>query len=152
MLFYLIAGVVAAADQITKWIIRKYVDVGETFPLWGMEITHYENSGMAHSLFQGYGRLFALAAVLFIIGVVYYRKTGEIKGVWADLGFGFLVGGAAGNGIDRILFGQVTDFLTSRSGKGILNLADHAIEIGVICFLASAVVQLIRKRSTRTDS
>lgn len=146
MLFYLVASLVIAIDQITKYLIRMYVQVGETFPLWGMEITHYENSGMAHSLFQGYGRLFGLAAVLFIISVLYYRKKGTIKGTLADISFGFLVGGAAGNGLDRILFGQVTDFLTSRSGKGILNMADHAIEIGVVLFIFSAIVEYVKSR------
>ncbi|OXM87889.1 signal peptidase II [Paenibacillus rigui] len=146
MLFYIIAGLVVAIDQMTKILIRMNVEIGETIPLWGMELTHYENSGMAHSLFQGYGRLFAVAAILFVTVVIYYRRQGVLKGVMADLSFGFLAGGAAGNGIDRILFGQVTDFLTSRSGKGILNLADHAIEIGIVLFIVSGLLQMVRKR------
>jgi len=76
--------------------------------------------------------------------VIYYRKTGELKGWMNALSIGFLVGGAAGNGIDRLLFGQVTDFLVSRSGKGVLNMADHAIEIGMLLFLGSAVFSILK--------
>ena len=46
-----------------------------------------------------------------MIGVLYIRRTGEYKGALIDSSFGFLVGGGIGNGIDRFLFGQVTDFI-----------------------------------------
>jgi signal peptidase II len=138
MPFYIIAIVVVVLDQLTKAAVRMHMEVGETLYCWGIEFTRYENSGMAGSLLQGYGRLFGIVAVLFVIGVAYYRKHGEMKGRLLDCAFGFLVGGAIGNGIDRLLFGQVTDFIV-RSG-GILNVADHAIEAGALLFVAFALV------------
>lgn len=148
MLFYLIAIIVVAIDQLAKLWIRSSIEVGESVPFWDsvLHLTHYENSGMAHSLFQGYGRLFAVFAVLFIAGVLYYRKKGEIKGKAMDISMGFLVGGAAGNAIDRILFGKVTDFLEFTSGHGILNLADVAINIGVVLLLITAMVSIIVRK------
>src|SRR3954463_3549590 len=138
MLFYLIAILVIVMDQLSKYLIRIYIDINETLTLWGIQLTHIENSGMAGGLFQGYARLFGVVSVLFVIGVLYFRKTGEMKGALIDSSFGFLVGGAIGNGIDRLLFGQVTDFIP-RSG-GILNVADHAIEIGVLLLIIYVVV------------
>jgi signal peptidase II len=138
MLFYVIAILVIVMDQLSKYLIRAYIDINETFTLWGIQFTHIENSGMAGGLFQGYARLFGVVAVLFVIGVLYFRKTGDMKGALIDSSFGFLVGGAIGNGIDRLLFGQVTDFII-RSG-GILNLADHAIEIGGLLLIIYGVV------------
>ena len=138
MLFYLIAIFVLVMDQLSKYLIRIYIDINETFTLWGIQLTHIENSGMARSLFQGYGRLFGVVAVFFVIGVLYFRRTGEMKGALIDSSFGFLVGGAIGNGLDRFLFGQVTDFIP-RSG-GILNVADHAIEMGVVLLIIYGVV------------
>jgi signal peptidase II len=141
MIFYVIAMLVLLVDQITKILIRTNLNIDDTFTLWGIELTHYENSGMAGSAFQGYARLFGIVAVLFVAAVIYFRRTGVFKGRINDISFGFLVGGAAGNGIDRLLFGQVTDFLVSSSGKGVLNMADHAIEIGVLLFLINVVFQ-----------
>ncbi|MFC5650966.1 signal peptidase II [Paenibacillus solisilvae] len=144
-MFYAIAILVALIDQISKYLIRSYLHIGETASLWGIELTHYENSGMARSLFQGYARLFGIAAVIFVAAVLYYRRTGQLKGLILNCSLGFLVGGAVGNAIDRLLFGQVTDFLVSRSGKGILNFADHAIEAGVLLLILHGVIQFTRK-------
>ncbi|WP_282937129.1 signal peptidase II [Paenibacillus sp. RC67] len=148
MLFYSIVIIVVAIDQLAKIWIRSSIEVGESVPFWNsvLHLTHYENSGMAHSLFQGYGRLFAVFAVLFIAGVLYYRKKGDIKGKPMDISMGFLVGGAAGNAIDRILFGKVTDFLEFTSGHGILNLADVAINIGVVLLLITAAISIILRK------
>ena len=144
MLFYVIAILVIVMDQLSKYLIRAYIDINETFTLLGIQFTHIENSGMAGGLFQGYARLFGVVAVLFVIGVLYFRKTGDMKGALIDSSFGFLVGGAIGNGIDRLLFGQVTDFII-RSG-GILNLADHAIEIGGLLLIIYGVVSWLKNK------
>ncbi|GED70267.1 lipoprotein signal peptidase [Brevibacillus reuszeri] len=145
MIFYLISILVVIADQLAKYLIRLYLPVGETLHVWGFLLTHYENAGMAFSLFQGYARLFAVAAVLFVMGVFYYRKKAGEKRFLMEAGLGFLVGGAVGNAIDRILFGRVTDFLVSSSGNGILNLADHAINIGIVLLFLDAGVGYVRR-------
>ncbi|MEH7335151.1 signal peptidase II [Neobacillus drentensis] len=144
MLFYVIAILVIVMDQLSKYLIRAYIDINESFTLWGIQLTHIENSGMAGGLFQGNARLFGVVAVFFVIAVLYFRKTGEMKGALTDCSFGFLVGGAIGNGIDRLLFGQVTDFII-RSG-GILNLADHAIEIGGLLLIIYGVVRWFKNK------
>ncbi|WP_066307910.1 signal peptidase II [Bacillus sp. FJAT-29814] len=144
MPFYVIAIFVIVMDQLSKYLIRAYIEINETFTLWGIQLTHIENSGMAGGLFQGYARLFGVVAVVFVIVVFYFRRTGEMKGALIDSSFGFLVGGAIGNGIDRLLFGQVTDFII-RSG-GILNLADHAIEIGGVLLIIFGVVSWFKNK------
>ncbi|MGG3470032.1 signal peptidase II [Neobacillus pocheonensis] len=144
MLFYVIVILVILMDQLSKYLIRAFIDINETFTLWGIPLTHIENSGMAGGLFQGYAPLFGVLAVFFVIGVLYFRRTGEMNGALIDCSFGFLVGGAIGNGIDRLLFGQVTDFII-RSG-GILNLADHAIEIGGLLLIIFGVVRWLKNK------
>jgi signal peptidase II len=62
-------------------------------------MTHIENSGMAGGLLHGYARLFGIVAVLFVAGVIYYRRKGEIKGVMNGIGFAFLVGALLGMGL-----------------------------------------------------
>jgi len=100
---------------------------------------------MAGGLLPGNARLFGVIAVIFVVGVLYYRKTGDMKGVLIDSSFGFLVGGAIGNGIDRLLYGQVTDFIIR--GGGVLNVADHAIEIGVLLFIIYVIISWFKQRA-----
>jgi signal peptidase II len=146
MLFYLVAIVVVAIDQLSKILVRYYLAVGGDAMFWGIHMSHYENSGMARSLFQGYGQVFAIFAVIFVAGVLYYRSKGRLNGLINDVGYGFLVGGAVGNAIDRILFGKVTDFLVSFSGRGILNLADHAINIGILFIIIGGIIEIWKKK------
>lgn len=144
MLFYIIAIIVIIIDQITKILVRIHVEMNERFTWWGIELTHIENSGMAGGLFPGYARVFGIAAVLFVIGVLYFRQTENLRGPLINSSLGFLVGGAVGNGIDRLLYGEVTDFIV-RSG-GILNVADHAIEIGVILFVLYILISWLKSK------
>jgi signal peptidase II len=147
MLFYFLAILVFVLDQVSKYLIRFYVPINETFTLWGIEMTHIENSGMAGGLFPGYAKVFGVVAVLFVILVWYLRRNEDMKGTLIDCSFGFLVGGAIGNGIDRLLFGQVTDFII-RSG-GVLNVADHAIEIGLFLLIIYFVYSWFKQKGIR---
>ena len=61
MLFYVIAILVIVMDQLSKYLVRAYIDINETFTLWGIPLTHIENSGMAGGLFPGYARLFGVS-------------------------------------------------------------------------------------------
>ena len=131
-MFYFIAIFVIIIDQLSKIWIRLNVAIGESFQLWNSPIiiTHYENSGAAFSSFQGYGRLFVPVAIFVVIFLIYYRKK-ENKRMLLEIGAGFLAGGAIGNAIDRVLFNQVTDFITFGTNNGILNIADYALNIGI---------------------
>ncbi|OPA73979.1 signal peptidase II [Paenibacillus selenitireducens] len=146
MLFYLIAMVVVIFDQIAKILVRMHIPLGQDIVLWNIHLTHYENTGMAGSMFQGYARLFGVIAILFVVGVMYYRRKPEFRGRFMDIIAGFFVGGAIGNGIDRLAFGQVTDFLVSRSGRGILNFADHAINIGAVLLILYVLTSFVKKK------
>ncbi|WP_416293399.1 signal peptidase II [Paenibacillus illinoisensis] len=153
MLFYFIALLVTLVDQGTKLAVRMYMEVGDMMRLGdsGMQLQHYENSGMAGSMFQGNARLFGVVAILFIAGILYYRRKGEIRGFWMQAGAGFMVGGALGNAIDRFVFAKVTDFLVFPSGRGILNLADVAINIGVILLVIGMLIRAFKSyRAKRT--
>ncbi|AZN42612.1 signal peptidase II [Paenibacillus albus] len=136
-------------DQITKLIVRLNMQVGDTRPFRQgvLQFTYYQNSGAARSSFQGYGRLFGVIAVIFIVMVIYYRKKQTANRYWKDVGLAFLVAGAAGNGVERLLFGKVTDFLQFGSGQGIMNIADLSINVGVLVLFASEIVASIRTRA-----
>ncbi len=99
-----------------------------------ISFTHYQNSGAAGSSLQGWARYLGILAVMIVAVILYYRKKGSIQGFFKECGAAFFVGGAIGNGIERLLFGKVTDFIVFRSGNGVMNLADLLL-IWVWCFL-----------------
>ncbi|TDG00234.1 signal peptidase II [Paenibacillus piri] len=140
-MFYWVVILVTVIDQGFKLWVRMHMDVGESIVIWHgiLNFTHYQNSGAAGSTFQGYGRYFIIPAVLFVGYLLYSRRKGNLKGGWVEAGTAFLAGGAIGNAIDRLLFGQVTDFIKFQFGRGILNMADEAINIGVVILLADAI-------------
>ncbi|WP_251551093.1 signal peptidase II [Neobacillus muris] len=69
MRFYVIAFLVIVMDQLSKYLIRSYIAINGTFTLWGIPLTHIENSGMAGGLFQGHARFFGVVAVFFVAAV-----------------------------------------------------------------------------------
>lgn len=151
MLFYLIAIVVLFLDQGAKWIVRTNMELGERVAFWDPHISfiYYENSGAAFSSFQGYGKYFAVIAVVFVAAVFYYRRQGRIRGTLPEAASGFLVGGAIGNAIDRVIYHQVTDFLVFGQRGGIMNLADLAINAGGILIVVYLLLDHFGHRAAR---
>ncbi|MFD0676329.1 MULTISPECIES: signal peptidase II [unclassified Paenibacillus] len=147
-MFYFIVVLVTIIDQGFKLWVRMNMDVGESIVIWNhiLNFTHYQNSGAAGSTFQGYGRYFVIPAVIFIGYILYSRRKGNLKGGLVEVGTAFFVGGALGNAIDRLLFGKVTDFIDFHMGHGILNIADNAINIGVVALLLDALISVVRSR------
>lgn len=152
ILFYSFAILVIFIDQLTKYLVRTYLNVGETVEIWEgvLNFTHIQNSGAASGLFEGYGRLFVPIAIIITVLCIYMLKKGYIKGKVLETGAALYVGGAVGNAIDRTLFNQVTDFIDFQFSKGIPNLADYALGIGLILILIDLVIiDAIRKRKSR---
>ncbi|MFC0211710.1 signal peptidase II [Paenibacillus chartarius] len=154
MLFYATSLIAVAVDLITKRLIALHVPVGASMPFWEpyIQFYHYQNSGAARGLFPGYGRYMAVFAIIFVVAVLYYRRKGHLRGFLQEFGTGLLVAGAVGNGIERALFGKVTDFLVFGSGSGILNIADLFINAGTLLTLAGMLVEHRRDRRGRTKA
>jgi len=130
--FVLIALAVVVLDQLTKWLVR--VRVGEgSIPVLGdfLQLQVVHNTGVTFGLAQGHNLLFALLTlVIVIVLLVYYAKIHREKAIPSAL-TAVIVGGALGNLIDRLVFGQVIDFIAF-SFWPTFNLADSAITLGVI--------------------
>ncbi|GIO13120.1 lipoprotein signal peptidase [Cohnella xylanilytica] len=141
MVFYLISLFVIAIDQLSKGWIRANLAMGEETSVWSglIHVIRLENTGAAGSSFQGYGRWFVPVAVLIVAFVLYSRSKGRLKGLWMEIGTGFFVGGAIGNAIDRVLFEGVTDFIQLKGRGGVMNIADIALNIGVIVLLLTTL-------------
>ena len=127
----LVAIAVIAVDQVTKAIVR--ADIGpfeQVKVLPGIKLVHTENTGVAFSALSGGGPLVILVAVVALGALLIFFFTHLTRPlVW--LPTGLLLGGAAGNLIDRIGRGSVTDFIKLPHWPA-FNVADIAVTIGVI--------------------
>ncbi|GIO29125.1 MULTISPECIES: signal peptidase II [Paenibacillus] len=143
MAFYMLALIVLLIDQGSKWWIRVHMFVGEQRNVLApyLHFEYYQNSGAAFSSFQGYGKWFAYLAVVVVAALIYYRVNGAIRGWVLELAAGFIAGGALGNALDRLIFGKVTDFIVWGSGSGIMNIADLAINAGVILLIVGMLIR-----------
>lgn len=117
---YGICGIVAAVfavDQLTKWIAMRTIPAGSINPWPNVDsgklfwFTHERNPGVVGGMFRD---IPGAAIVLGIIacGVLAYLYLYlDRKSILQTLAYGLVAGGAAGNMIDRLIHGSVTDFL-----------------------------------------
>ena len=136
---------VLAVDRATKFAIERY-----TNPFFRHSVVsdivvliHSQNPGIAFSMFSDSRSpwlapvLIASSAMVMIL-LVWMIVTGRAGGAMAQCGLALILGGAAGNALDRVIHGGVTDFLEVRLWKYIwpaFNAADSAITIGAILVL-----------------
>ena len=135
--FWLAAIISLVLDVVSKQAIAKNLQVMQSIPLIPniFHLTYLRNSGAAFSLFQGHEWLrwlsLVVSLVLIAIGIVK-----SFTNIWEQLGFGLILAGAAGNGIDRLFYGSVIDFIDVRLiNFAVFNWADVSINLGIICLL-----------------
>jgi signal peptidase II len=127
----LVAVAVVVADQVTKAIVRASIDPFERVKVIpGVHLVRAQNEGVAFSVFSSGGPLVVIVAVLALGALLAFFATHlHRRLVW--LPTGLLLGGAAGNLIDRIRLGSVTDFIQLPHWPA-FNLADCGITVGVL--------------------
>ena len=141
-----LSAAVAACDQLIKQRIRRAA-VGAV--LWrspALMIVRVENRGMAFGLFAGGGRLRMLAVCLaaVMLPALLWARRQDLAGSRLErLAFALLLGGAAGNLLDRLLMGAVTDYVrVTVVSFPVFNLADVCITGGV----ALLALRILRAR------
>ena len=126
-----------AADQVTKQLIRSSIAPAHSRELIPgvLSLVHEQNSGVAFSLLTGSEAGVIVITLLVVAAVLlFFARQRERRWMW--LACGLVVGGAAGNLLDRIRAGSVTDFIKLPDWPA-FNLADTAITLGVLAlFLA----------------
>jgi signal peptidase II len=135
-----LALVIVAADRASKFAIERLTVEGFRRPLIPnfADLVHSVNPGIAFGLFsQSASRwisfLLVLSSAAVILLLVWLLVAGRAGGAESQIGVALITGGAAGNLLDRLLHGGVTDFLELRAGNfrwPAFNLADSAITIG----------------------
>ena len=146
-----IAAVVVLIDQLTKhWAVTVLGDDRVIDLFWTLRFNLAFNSGMAFSRGAGLGPLIGVVATLVIVWLLSSLRTQTSK--LSAFGMGCVIGGAAGNLIDRAfrneawLRGAVVDFIDFQWFP-IFNIADIAINVGAVALILSTV---LASRASRT--
>lgn len=152
LLFYGVSSLSVAFDQWTKWWVRESIPFGgQWLPEWlawlspYARIVHWYNSGAAFGMFQNGNLVFTILAFIVIGVLVYYFPRMAHEDWTLKLAMGLQLGGAAGNLIDRLLMGKVTDFI-SVSVFPVFNVADASITVGVIVLLLGVWIKERREK------
>jgi signal peptidase II len=119
-------------DQVTKTVIRNWLGRGEAWPSedWPVKIKHVTNTGAAFSLLQDQTSFLIVMALIGLAAIYLYYRNPPFDHWLASLGIGLMLGGAAGNLIDRVRFSRVTDFIDFPHFPT-FNVADIGINLGV---------------------
>ncbi|HEV2569995.1 signal peptidase II [Sphingomonas sp.] len=144
----LIALGVFLADQLVKYIVTgplQLQEVGQIVLLPIFNLTWVQNFGVS----MGFLTAGSDAARWALVGLTAAIGTGVLVWLWREknrhdvIALGLVLGGAAGNILDRVRFGYVVDFLDLHFGDFrpflVFNVADAAITIGVLILLARAL-------------
>jgi signal peptidase II len=137
---YGLSAMVFAADRLTKSIVEARVSAFDVHPVIPgfFDIVHSQNRGVAFGLMNDSTSawrtvvliVFSAAALILVAGMLWRAARLDR---WTVTGLALVLGGAAGNLFDRILWGRVTDFLEFYVGDmhwPTFNVADSCIVIG----------------------
>lgn len=152
IVFFLIAIAAFVLDYITKrWIVNN-MKINEQFSVIGdfFLITSHRNRGAAFGILQEQRVFFIIITIVILVGILWYAHIMREKGSKTLLvGLALVLGGALGNFIDRVRFGEVVDFFKFNFGSytfPIFNIADSAIVIGVGLILLDTLLEVRREK------
>jgi signal peptidase II len=134
-----LAVAVLVMDQGIKSLVEGSMRVGESISLVPglLDLTYIKNDGGAFGILGGSRLLLLAGSAVAVVVVIWLLFSGRPTKL-ATLGCGLILGGAAGNLLDRLGSGEVTDYIHF-SFWYIFNAADAAIVVGVGVLLLSAL-------------
>ena len=139
-----LAAAVFVVDQALKRLVEESMRLGESMPLirGALDLTYIKNSGGAFGILGGQEVVLLLGSAVAVAFVFWMLFTSEPSKA-TTAGCGLILGGAAGNLIDRVTKGEVTDYLDLDFWPlrqwAIFNAADVAIVLGVGLLLLAAL-------------
>ena len=139
-------------DQWTKSLVRANLSFNEVWmPVeWlapYVRIVNWHNTGAAFGIFQGMNGVFLVLAFFIIAMILFYFPQIPVEDYYFRLALSLQMAGAAGNLIDRLYRGFVTDFISI--GKfAVFNVADSCITMGVVVLMIGLWIE---ERKTKDE-
>ncbi len=139
-----------AVDQAIKFAVEMWLPFQEAVPVMPMlALYRTYNYGVAFSMLSGMESWFIILLRLFVVGFVawLWHQTPKARG-FAHAGYAFIIAGAFGNIIDKVLLGYVIDYVlfhTQTWSFAVFNLADAFITVGAALVILDELL-LLRRR------
>lgn len=153
MKYYLLSFIIVLIDQVSKYLTQAYVDIGQQIE-WIpglLSITHIHNTGAAWSILEGQMWFFYIITVIVVVMIIYYMQQMKDEPL-LKTGLAFILGGALGNFIDRLLHQYVIDMIQlDFIDFPIFNLADTALTIGVILLFIQYIFLDRQEKESKAD-
>ena len=136
-----ITALIITADQISKSLIKSTMTLYDVVPVIPgfFQLNYITNKGMAFGINLPVGISFfsgiSLIITCFLVWILWCERKNNLL---MRISLASILGGAIGNLIDRILFGEVIDFFDFMVGDFhwyIFNIADSAVTVGIILML-----------------
>lgn len=151
-----VSAIMVFADQISKTVVRNTMSLYESIPVIPefFHLTYVSNDGMAFGINFPLGiYVFSAISILFTGFLFWYLWSIKDDEILIRTGVALILAGAIGNLIDRILLGEVVDFLDFMIGDFhwyVFNLADSCVTIGLGFVLYDSLI-LNRKKASQIE-
>jgi len=142
MLWIILILILIGADQVTKWYFLTNRLQFDKFPVIKdfFYLTYVENRGAAFGILQDFRWFFVVLTIAAVGLMIWYFLKARNK--VARLALAFIMSGAVGNFIDRVIRGYVVDFLDFYPfgyDFPVFNAADVFINVGAFLFIVYVV-------------
>lgn len=140
----IVAIAILVIDQLTKRIIAMTMNTGDSYEVIPnfLNITSHRNNGAAWGILSGkMGFFYIITLIILVVLVLFYIKEAK-HNLFMQVAISLLFAGALGNFIDRLLNGEVVDFIdTNIFGYAfpIFNVADSSLTIGVVLVIIALI-------------
>lgn len=146
-----VSAILVLADQVSKTIVVRTMSLYESIPIIPnfFHFTYITNDGMAFGIDFPFGYfIFSAVSLLLTLFLFWYLWSVRNHSIVIRLGLAMIIAGAIGNLIDRIMLGEVIDFLDFMIRDFhwyVFNLADSYVTVGMVLLLIDSII-LEKKR------
>ena len=125
-----IAAAVFIADRVTKILAPRIPEDGQALIPGVLGLRYAENRGIAFSLLSGMPWVLGLVSLVIIAAVFFFLRGKKLRAMKLA-GLMMMLGGAAGNMLDRFIHGFVPDMIEVLFVQfAVFNVADMFLCIG----------------------
>tara|TARA_B100001109_G_scaffold6303_1_gene4788 strand:+ start:3038 stop:3508 length:471 start_codon:yes stop_codon:yes gene_type:complete len=151
-----VSAILVLADQVSKTIVVRTMSLYESVPVIEnfFHFTYITNDGMAFGIDFPFGYfIFSLVSALLTLFLFWYLWTVRNDSLVIRLGLAMIIAGAVGNLIDRLMLGEVIDFLDFMIGNFhwyVFNLADSYVTVGMVLILTDSIFLEKKREKSHT--
>ena len=139
MLYFVLAAVLVAVDQLVKYLVSANIPIGGSVPFlpYIIDLTYVQNTGCAFSLLEDHTWLLTIVSAVMSVALAVALAKGFFRHPLGKITLALLLAGAVGTLIDRAFYGYVIDmFRTLFMEFAVFNVADICVVVGGIAAAA----------------